>query len=429
MLFHLVLLYIVVFYSQIGERIPALESVRLEFVIGGVILGIILMKRLTGRPHDHTPDRLNFAIILFLASIVISIPGSYWLSNSANTFLRLLKSAAIYVMIVSTIDTEARLRKVLWIYLLMVFLIVGQPFWGMFTGSAKFETHRGYPKLLGVTGLWMHPNSLGGFAASNLAFLYFLYNGEKSLPKRMLILLIAVSSLGTIVYTGSRTAYVGLLGVAFCVWLGARRKLRTVLLVSFCLIALWITTPPQYKQQFLTLQEAPHVVRDDANIDSMATRWQIIKDAWTIFLDHPILGVGIDAFMTVRGMRFDRWQDTHNLYLQVLTNLGIVGGFAFVLVLYHIFKNLRLAERLIVQCPAAERQWLHMAARAMTVFLVARLIVGMFGMDLYENYWWLAGGLSVAVLRIARKPLVAQRGRPARREPIVLQTAKDPTRR
>ena len=66
----------------------------------------------------------------------------------------------------------------------------------------------------------------------------------------------------------------------------------------------------------------------DKEGNSTGTRKEILRDAWTVFLDNP-LGVGVGAFPAVRQQRFGRTQDTHILYLEIGTNLGIQGLIIF----------------------------------------------------------------------------------------------------
>ena len=41
-------------------------------------------------------------------------------------------------------------------------------------------------------------------------------------------------------------------------------------------------------------------------------------------------------------------------------------------------------------------------ARGLFLFVIVRLILGVFGMDLYEIYWWFAIGLTIAIFNIGR---------------------------
>lgn len=404
MLFKCVLAYLVVFYSQIGLRFPPLGSLRIELILGVVILVWIGVIRMQEGARVDRNGSLTVAIIFLFVAMALSIPGSAWKGRSVDTMFTVFKMFSLYIMIIATIDTETKLRQFMWVYILMVALVVGEPFVGTFTGSAIWDYHRGYPKLKGMTGLWEHPNSLGGFAAGNLAFLYYMYFAEKKTLGRVFLIGLGAVSLGTIVYTGSRTAYVGVIGLGIIVWLRSSRKGLTLAAIPFLLALVWILAPEAYKNQFLSIGTAGSVVQGEESDDgSMNDRWEIITDAVAIFLDHPILGVGVDAFMAARGERFDRWQDTHNLYLQVLTNIGIIGAVAFLVLLYRIFDSLNKAKQALNLNRTGSTLWLESLANGVGAFLGARLIVGMFGMDLYENYWWLAAGLAGVLLRLTDK--------------------------
>lgn len=400
----LVLCYVVIFYSQLGSRIPALAPLRVELLVGAAAVVVSLLRR-PSTAGAAAANGLVLAILAFFATLLMSMPLSFWPTRSLETLIRIAKYFAIFIMVVRVIDEPWKLRAFLWTYVAMVALIVAEPFLGVFLGSAEFETKQGYPKLLGVTGLWKHYNSLGGFAAANLPFLYYLGSAERSVLRRVVLLAVAICSLGAVVYTGSRTAYLGV-GFVFAgiIW-HSQRRAKALAGALLAAATVWLLMPAHYQAQLLTLGQVGAVVSEELEpgADSMVTRWEIVKDAWSIFLDHPIVGVGVDAFPTARGRKFDRWQDTHNLYLQVLTNAGIPGAAAFGALVFLMLGTLRRARIALDASGDPDAHWLKQVSLAVTVFLLARLGVGLFGMDLYENYWWLAAGLAFALTRFASK--------------------------
>lgn len=78
--------------------------------------------------------------------------------------------------------------------------------------------------------------------------------------------------------------------------------------------------------------------------------------AWRIFLDHPILGAGLDAFGTVFP-QYDAWngmyriEQAHNDYLQILADAGIFGFAAVVAFIFLLFKK----GFAVVGAPASDR--------------------------------------------------------------------------
>jgi len=121
---------------------------------------------------------------------------------------------------------------------------------------------------------------------------------------------------------------------------------------------------------------------------------------------------------------FGRSQDTHNLYLEVATNLGIQGLVVFFFLIYAMLSSLKRVQRRFEQLAGRstraiqrgrpdrrQRAWLERSQRdavflrsatqATAGFLWVRLALGLFGMDLYEVYWWFAAGLTISLDLVA----------------------------
>jgi hypothetical protein len=215
-----------------------------------------------------------------------------------------------------------------------------------------------------------------------------------------------------ILRTGSRTGYLGLLMAIMTVIYQARSRVKAVLIVvtiGFIAIPL---VPKDYTERFESIFTDHSEVGQDT---SVGQRKEILVDAMKIFEDHPF-GIGVGAFPLERAKVFGRTQDTHNLYLEVATNLGVQGLVVFlVFVMVLAVTQRRLQKRLAEQIAALEagpqdREGLaeHLAdvrfmlacARASLVFLMIRMALGGFGMDMYEIYWWFLSGLTIALLRM-----------------------------
>ena len=148
-----------------------------------------------------------------------------------------------------------------------------------------------------------------------------------------------------------------------------------------------------------------------------------MQDAWDVFVENPF-GVGVGAFPAVRIDRFGRFQDIHCLYLEVATNLGIQGFIVFIVFVYKILKTLILLSRKIdndlyrldavnfavtiddhkimmkYNRHIKDLELLKATSNAVFVYISVRLILGLFGQDLYEIYWWVGAGLAIAIFNI-----------------------------
>ena len=79
-------------------------------------------------------------------------------------------------------------------------------------------------------------------------------------------------------------------------------------------------------------------------------RYQLFMRAILIFLDNPLWGTGVGTFHmyrfsypeTILLTRPDSFVDSHNLYVQLLAETGIIGFGLFVVLVYVAFKNIQV---------------------------------------------------------------------------------------
>ena len=79
-------------------------------------------------------------------------------------------------------------------------------------------------------------------------------------------------------------------------------------------------------------------------------RYQLIIRGIYMFLDYPFLGTGIGTYHMYRHSypeailisRTDSFVDSHNVYVQLLAETGIVGFLIFILVFYFLFKKIKI---------------------------------------------------------------------------------------
>lgn len=404
--------YVIFWYLQGSYRIPVLGAMRFEFIYGAV-LGVIVL--VTGGLSRLSSPLVKYVVLLFLC-MLIEIPFSYNQPLSWSIFVdRVLKFAAMGVFIAAFVTNPRSLIFFLGAFLLACLKMGQEGFLGMITGNMVWE-NQGIMRLHGATPLYEHPNSFSGMALGTLPFIYYLFPLVPRWAKIVLALLAAFSA-NIILFTGSRTGYVAFFVMVMFVFYKSRNKKKFFAIALVAGILGLAVVPQDYVERFESI-----FTGQEKEGRSSETRIQILKDAWEVFLSHP-LGVGVAAFPTVRMARFGRVQDTHNLYLEIATNLGIQGLIIFAMFIYSMLKllnklrksaldQIRTLEGALVRiddgCAHADvyhkhifdLKLMHATVSAVYLFIVIRLALGLFGMDLYEIYWWFASGLAVALYNI-----------------------------
>jgi putative inorganic carbon (HCO3(-)) transporter len=220
-----------------------------------------------------------------------------------------------------------------------------------------------------------------------------------------------------VITSGSRTAYVAFFAFLFYWWFFSRYKLRWLAVALIVGAVGLAVVPDQYKARFES------ITGEETESHSKAARLQILEDAWHIFLQNP-LGVGVASFPAVRYKTYGREQDTHNLYLEVATNLGVQGLAAFFFLIWVMMTSYRTAYRrframrrrlrpYLTAAAVSAGEWRQLSRHARDLefmmavcvaaagFIFVRLVLGLFGMDLYEVYWWFGAGMVICLMNLS----------------------------
>ena len=119
--------------------------------------------------------------------------------------------------------------------------------------------------------------------------------------------------------TGTRGSVLGVLFALVVFTISSDRSkvgtLLTAAVAGICLVAIVYLYPSMFGdlfERFTTIRE-----------DEGSGRLEIFQQALQIFAQHPVMGVGWDGFLALTRTL------THNVYLQVLADLGLVGFAVF----------------------------------------------------------------------------------------------------
>ena len=145
------------------------------------------------------------------------------------------------------------------------------------------------------------------------------------------------------------------------------------------------------------------------------------SDLWSVatsvIADHPVVGVGAGNFPVVAReyaaetinlpyvhLVVDTPKETHNAYLGVFADLGLVGLLAFGIV---VLATLTLTLRATREFARAREPDLELLSRALFVALVGLLTHFVFLSGQHEKQFWLLVGLAVALYALARRRAAA----------------------
>jgi probable O-glycosylation ligase (exosortase A-associated) len=198
-----------------------------------------------------------------------------------------------------------------------------------------------------------------------------------------------------VVLSMSRGGFVGLVAsLGFCWWRGKKRiplAIGTVVIVGL----LAAVAPAQFWKEMRTI--------DDTSEGTADIRIKSWKAGWYAYLDYPILGMGAGnsgiamAEYYPGGDANTKWgRQMHGTLPQLVAEVGTIGAFFFLLLVFFMWRDMRRTERAQGLSPreAAERDFLVLSLRGS---LVGYFVAGAFLSTLYYPHLYMLAALATLV--------------------------------
>lgn len=199
-----------------------------------------------------------------------------------------------------------------------------------------------------VYGTFGHPNVLGFYLILAIALLLLKFISQDKHLRHPLTLLAIGSLFIILLLTYTRAAWLGL--AIFLLTLGFLQYKKALFITAglICFILLF----GQLINIFLVnntdydLRNLPIVSRftqRSEEADSLAWRWQVVKDVSPRIWDSPVFGHGLGTFPLIREQQdvgFFEDLNAHNDYLRLAVEMGILGLLSYVFIYILLFKNI-----------------------------------------------------------------------------------------
>jgi putative inorganic carbon (hco3(-)) transporter len=226
--------------------------------------------------------------------------------------------------------------------------------------------------------------------------------------------LILVGSLYRALSTYSRGGFLAAVVMGGMWWLRSQQKLRNLLGMLVILGILLPALPDAFWDRMDTIQ-----TYEEVQDESALGRFHFWSVAVDMAAANPALGIGFnsyneayDAYDPSEG-RYGFKRSVHSSFFGILAELGYVGIFLYVLILWGAFRNCAQVERVVSENEALLN--FRRSAVALQASLVAFVVGGMFLPMQYSEMLWHVIGLSIVLTRLT----VQQQERIHSAEPII----------
>lgn len=402
-----------------------------------LLLAAPLLVRLLLRRDAILVDRPLLLIVAFLGAALLSFFAVDDLA-AATTWLTafLVEGVLLYFLVLNLFRTLESLRRALDVLMLCGALLGGltlyqettRSYAQQFSGLAqrafvdeegagdRIEAENPYrnpEKIYGVEragGPLGSPNRYAQILILLLPLTYFRMRAQRRLHFKLICAACGVLMLAGALLTYSRGGFVGLIAlVALLKWMGSIRLKALGLFVGVAAIAM-IALTPGYLLRVESIGAISGLAEETQSGDTdpvILGRLTEMLAALHVFLDHPLVGVGVGQFTPVYSLSYMGNPDialrdikhkrrSHTMYFELAAETGLVGISIFLGVVGLILSRLL----------AAWRHWRRrrpdLAGLAAGFFLsiVGFLVTAIFLQLSYQRYYWLILGLAGAALQV-----------------------------
>jgi O-antigen ligase len=409
MSFIVLLLYISSSFLHLTARIPVLGSLRFDLLLGvGTLLIIFVQQRQdTLRLGEETARRLNGLILYIILSLpLVTWPGSV----IQNNLTEWIKVALFYVLVVGAVRTEKQLRLFIWVFLFCQVFRVLEPlylhitagYWGSVAFSHTDGVMTGLKRLSGAPSDVVNPNQLAWVIVSTIPFLFYLLWQKGSWGKLLFVALL-IPSAQALLLTGSRSGLLSLGAVIFAMVLLSKNIRRNLIITVVLVLPLAVLLMGQLGSDMQTR----YLSLIDSTVAGADTRQGringMIRQLGTIS-NNPLFGNGLgttrEANWNILGHSS---QITHNLYIEVLQSIGIIGFSLFILYIVAIVRCLRQAQKLLLIKGYDSNDWLIRLSSAILAWVFMDLFysISCFGLISWE--WYFFGGTATVCHALAQE--------------------------
>lgn len=389
-------LFVVISFLDV---LPSSPTLSLPKAFGVLLLLSWLARVTVGRGASKSllgaHPALCAALVAFCAWALMSVGWAESPGAAAQSVTRYAPNALLFVIVYAAIRERSDLRLVLGAFVV-----------GAVAATAYGFAAPGSPATTGrLSGAVGDPNELAAALVAAACLAGGLWRvSRRGSPARVILVGAAAICVAGIFLSLSRGGLVALV----VAWLAA---------VSFggrwrpALAAVGLVAVLAGVGYFFAL--APSAARDRVTMENGGTgRVDIYTVGWRMFEAHPVLGIGSGNFQIssvhyllrpgpIMHSEFilDTPKEAHNIYLQLLAELGIPG---LALLLVILVGSLRTVVQATRRFAAAGDVGMEFVSRAIFAALVGVLVADFFIPEQYSKQLWFLLALGPALLAVAR---------------------------
>lgn len=304
-------------------------------------MSIYLLRAVLFRHEFINIKAFDVSAIIFILMAFLHTITSIEIGLSIRFFLFHLTGFLFLVMVISGLKTRISLKNFIKILVLGLFVTAIYGVWQGVTKSIPFNaslsdvtTNQGAPgRIFSTMG---NPNNYAEVLVIFSPYVFVLFLNAKELFKKVFYIITALTIALALLYTGSRSGWIGMSVVIFIILYFKNKKLIPLFLL------LGVFTIPFLPEHIMNRMIS---IFNSSNDSSMKYRGIIFETVGPIIKDYYLTGMGLgtDLFTKLtqnyKIISIKNPLHTHILVIQILIEMGILGLMTFLALVYRVSRR------------------------------------------------------------------------------------------
>lgn len=411
---------IIAIFTNISDNLTNLGYPGVIKPLVAVVAFAILVYYISAQQLPASSDKtrhIETFLFLYLMAVAASFLVAANKDRAIETIFDLLKDIAIIYCILFALRQFQEWKWAVWVVILTttflcllgIYQLVTGNYTQTFFGLAAVQMQSVFdsgniPRFSGPINA---PNLWGQVLVSVVPLVVYRIIQEKRTLTKFLAIGILGVLLPLIFNTYSRGAYLGLGVVAVLTVL--EQRLNSMVIAGGLILAsiLVFFLPSSYMERFQSLTLLSPTSENGIYQDSsLRGRSSEMLTGLSMFAAHPLLGVGAgnyrnnyQQYAQLIGLEYRAEErEPHSLYVELLSETGILGTIAFMGLLYCLFRELSKSIRALGHLPYGQSllPWIV----AIRLSIIAYLVTSLFLHGAYIRYFWILVALAISIIRL-----------------------------
>lgn len=321
---------------------------------------------------EFANSRYFFLFLLVCAITILFTPDKI---VGLRLIIKFASFFIIYLLAVAVLNSKKQIIRLIHFIFFSAIMPCLVGFFQLITRKGDYSHE--FPNRIFST--FSHPNTYAFYLVMLLPMALAVYLHHKEFSKAKILLGIYCLVLGfSMIITYTRGAWIGFLFALIII--GFRYKKIFIILPFILVLILFLF--PEISNRLQDLFDPL-----DRSTSSFAGRLIIWKETVHLFLNHPFIGHGIGSFPIYAEEILKKEQYAHNDYLRVAIETGIIGLFAYLLLLFNILRNA------IITCRKLYDRYIKTLALGLISITIAFIVISLSDNIVdylaVEQYFWL----------------------------------------